>query len=384
MSSDSNVPAHLAQAILTIDLAAIVSNWRLLRDRVAPAQCAAVVKANAYGAGIAPVARALADAGCKTFFVAHVHEALALRRVLPREEYVIYTLNGIAGGREPAIALRDSLLRPVIGTFEELALWRSLSGTSANPALPMALQFSTGMNRLGFAPREAGDVTQVLATVAGPQPDFVMSHFVSSEIPDAPMNSAQIAAFAEICSHFPALAGSLANSSGIFLPPEAYCDLVRPGYALYGGNPTPGLPNPMQPVVQLQAPVLQVRHVQPGETAGYNGVWTAKRPSRLAVIGVGYADGFLRSAGGPSDPGFAMIGGTACPIAGRVSMDLLILDATDAPEKAVHAGARAELLGTAITIDDLAERAGTIGYEILTGLGARYHRRYVSASGTTE
>lgn len=384
MSSDSNVPAHLAQAILTIDLAAIVSNWRLLRDRVAPAQCAAVVKANAYGAGIAPVARALADAGCKTFFVAHVHEALALRRVLPREEYVIYTLNGIAGGREAAIALRDSLLRPVIGTFEELALWRSLSGTSANPALPMALQFSTGMNRLGFAPREAGDVTQVLATVAGPQPDFVMSHFVSSEIPDDPMNPAQIAAFAEIRSHFPALAGSLANSSGIFLPPEPYCDLVRPGYALYGGNPTPGLPNPMQPVVQLQAPVLQVRHVQPGETAGYNGVWTAKRPSRLAVIGVGYADGFLRSAGGPSDPGVAMIGGTACPIAGRVSMDLLILDATDAPEKAVHAGARAELLGAAITIDDLAERAGTIGYEILTGLGARYHRRYVSASGTTE
>jgi alanine racemase len=381
MSSDSNVPAHLAQAILTIDLAAIVSNWRSLRDRVAPAQCGGVVRANAFGAGIAPVAGALADAGCRAFFVAHVHEALTLRRVLPGTEFIIYTLNGIAGGREAAIALRDSELRPIIGTFEELALWRSLSGTSANPALPMALQFSTGMNRLGFAPLEAAEVAQVLAATPGPQPDFVMSHFVSSEMPDDPVNAAQIAAFAEIRTHFPAIAGSLANSSGIFLPQEPYCDLVRPGYALYGGNPIPGLPNPMRPVVHLQAPILQVRHVQPGDRAGYNGVWTATRRSRLAVIGVGYADGFLRSAGGPSNPGFAMIGGTASPIAGRVSMDLLILDATDAPEKAVHAGARAELLGTAITIDDLAERAGTIGYEILTSLGARYHRRYVNGSG---
>ena len=385
--TDSGIPLHLAQATLTVDLAAIAANWRLLRDTAAPAECAAVVKADAYGTGSEQVARALAAAGCRTFFVAHASEAIRLRRQLSAPEFRIYVLNGLAGGdntvrtktvrTKTVRAMRDHDLRPVICCMEDLQLWLGITppGHPAN----IGLQFSTGMNRLGFFPADAAKTAQLTAGLPGLTIDFVMSHFVSSEITGDPLNDQQIADFASIRVLFPSVPASLANSSGIFLPQAPHYDLVRPGYALFGGNPLPGRTNPMQHVVRLQAPVLQVRHIQTGETAGYNGVWKAQRKSTLAIIGVGYADGFLRSAGGQDNPAHALIGGVPCPVAGRVSMDLLILDATDAPPGDVRPGAMAELLGSTIGIDDLAARCGTIGYEILTNLGCRYHRTYTNA-----
>ena len=376
MKTESGPARHLAQAVLTIDLDAVVANWRLLAARAGPAECSAVVKADAYGTGIAHVAPALAKAGCRTFFVAHASEAMTLRKLLPEPAIRIYVLNGIANGSETVDSLRAARVSPVLAGPEDFVLWQQ--GNSGSQTIGAALQFSTGMNRLGFAPKDAAALAASLAGKDSLRLDFVMSHFVASEIADDPLNRLQVEAFESIRAHFPGVAASMANSSGIFLPHPAAYDLVRPGYALYGGNPTPGAPNPMQRVVSLEAPILQVRDVPAGETCGYNATWQAKRPSRLATIGIGYADGLLRAAAANSGKAgaVAMVGGLACPYAGRVSMDLIIVDVTDAPINAVYRGAPVEILGDRISVDDLAAHAGTIGYEILTGLGPRYHRVY--------
>jgi alanine racemase len=194
-----------------------------------------------------------------------------------------------------------------------------------------------------------------------------------------PINARQIAEFDRLRAAFPGVPASFANSSAIFLPQRPYFDLARPGYALYGGNPTPGAKNPMRPVVKLEAPIIQLREIQAGAPVGYNGQWTAARPTRLAVIGLGYADGIPRNtmATDRRPGGEAMVGGRRCRFAGRISMDLTIIDVTDVPAGELAPGIMAELLGQDITIDDLASRAGTIGYEILTNLGRRYHRIHI-------
>ena len=357
-----------AGGILTIDLAAIVANWRALRERAAPAECAAVVKADGYGCGIEQVAGALHAAGCKTFFVANLAEARRLRAVAP--EAIVYVLNGLLPGTAPGYA--DANLRPVIGNRIELDEWtafRSASGWSG----AMALHVDTGMNRLGFAMDDAAFV----ATRHGEKHGIalVMSHFACSE-EEHPLNGKQIARFRHVRDLFPNVAGSLANSSGIFLGSEAHHDLVRPGVALYGANPTPGRPNPMRTVVRLQGRIVQVRTVAQGETVGYSATWTAKRPTRLAIVSIGYADGFLRAAGARDDKqgAEAVVAGKRCPLAGRVSMDLIALDVTDLSADAATRGDLVTLLGDGIGVDDLAERAGTIGYEVLTSLGRRYRR----------
>lgn len=376
----SGPPPALAQAFLTIDLGALAANWKTLRARAAPAECAAVVKADAYGVGIEQATTTLLAAGCRTFFVAHASEGARVRAALGGSDAArIFGLNGLPCGDDVPSAYLALGLRPVIGSLEELAVWLA-ADRALFRALPFALHFDTGMNRRGIDPRDAARARDMIAAV-GARPELLMSHFVSSEIDDDPLNRDQIDCFGHLRALFPGVPASLANSSGVYLGRPAHLDLVRPGYALYGGNPTPGQPNPMRPVVRLQAPILQVRSVEAGATVGYNAQWTAKRRTRLATIGVGYADGFPRAAMSTDQkPGAqAVIGGTICPLAGRVSMDLIVIDATDAPPQDVTPGALVELLGERITIDDLGARAQTIGYEILTGLGRRYHRRYLSA-----
>jgi alanine racemase len=371
--------AEEAGALLTVDLGALAANWRLLAERAAPAECAAVVKADAYGLGIEAAVPALARAGCRTFFVAHVAEGRRARAAAP--DAAVYVLNGMLPGAAGAF-LRDGL-RPVLGSRPELEEWAALAGAAGRP-LPAALHVDTGMNRLGLPVEEAlalvGD--PLLAAVA---PALLMSHLVAAEAPDDPVNARQLAAFAALRRNFPGLPGSLANSSGLFLEPRPVHDLARPGYALYGGNPTPGRPNPMRPVVRLEAPILQVREVGAGAGAGYNGTWTAPGPRRLATLSVGYADGFPRAASGTTAKaeagiaaGAAMVGGVRCPFVGTVSMDLIILDVTEAGQAAIR-GAPAVLIGDGIEVDEVGRRAGTIGYEVLTGLGARYARHYIGA-----
>ncbi|MGL5136346.1 MAG: alanine racemase [Beijerinckiaceae bacterium] len=356
--------------ILTVDPGALVANWRLLAERARPAECAAVVKADGYGLGIETVVPALAAAGCRTFFVAHLSEALRARKAAPLAH--IHVLNGLPAGAEETY--RQNRLRPVLGTFGEIIRWRNAGGG------PAALHVDTGMNRLGLSLDEARQLSQ-RTEWEGIGIDLLMSHFVASEEPDNPLNAAQIARFARVSALFGDRIGrrSMSNSSGHFLKEVPHHDMTRAGYALYGGNPTPGQPNPMRSVVRLEATILQVRHVEPGDHVGYNAMWTAKRPSRIATLSLGYADGWLRalSATDTKPGGAALVHGIRSPFAGRVSMDLVTIDVTDCPEGSVKAGHRAVLLGDGIGVDDVAAAAGTNGYEILTSLGGRYQRQTV-------
>ena len=368
--TDTTGPAESeAGGILTIDLAAIAANWRALRARAAPAQCAAVIKADGYGCGIEQVAGALASAGCDTFFVANLAEARRARTAAA--DAAIYVLNGLLPGTAPAYT--EANLRPVIGSDSEFDEWKAFRATSGWRG-GAALHVDTGMNRLGFAHEDAAALATRLGNDHGVA--LLMSHFACSE-EDHPLNAIQVERFRSVRALFPGVVGSLANSSGIFLGPDAHHDLVRPGVALYGANPTPGKPNPMLPVVTLEGRIVQRRDVEQGATVGYSATWTAKRPTRLAVVSVGYADGFLRAASASDGkPGAeAFVAGQRCPIAGRVSMDLIAIDVTDVPA-IPQRGELVTLLGQDIGVDDLAARAGTIGYEVLTGLGRRYRRIY--------
>ena len=354
-------------ALLTIDLGAIADNYRRLAERAAPAECAAVVKADAYGLGLEPVMRRLLAAGCRTFFVATAGEGQRAREI--SRDAAIYVFNGAPPGSWPLLLTRE--LRPVLGSLDEIAEW-----AVAAPTLPAALHIDTGMSRLGVAPQEAAAAAELSR---GLLLELVISHFVSSQQPENPRNERQIAQFAAGRALFPGVPASLANSSGIFLSQRPHLELVRPGYALYGGNPTPENPNPMRPVVKLEARILALREIKARETVGYDATWTAARPSRLATLGLGYADGLPRvaslTAGAP--PLEALVSGFRCPIVGRVSMDAIVLDLTDAPPSIARRGDFVELLGETTGVDALAERAGTIGYEILTRLGRRYARRYL-------
>lgn len=359
-------PGHAA--LLTIDLDALAANWRFLAQRMAPGtDCAAVVKGDAYGTGIERAVPALVRAGCKTFFVAHLSEGLRTRIAAP--EATIYVLNGYFAGT--ADGYQDARLRPVLGSGEEIADWLRES-----PDGPAAIHVDTGMNRLGLS-RSALAAVEADGALARLRPSLVMSHLLRAEDPDHMATSAQITAFTTVRDKLQNSPTSLYNSYGMFLPDAPSFELARPGYALFGGNPSVTGPNPMRPVVRLEAPIIGVRSVPAGATVGYGGVWTARRDSRIATISVGYADGYPRSASATDagGGGLALIDGVPCPFAGRVSMDLITIDVTGVPD--TDRGSIAVLIGDELDVDTVGARAGTIGYEILTGLGRRYRRRYV-------
>jgi len=374
LSPDANKAAALAAAsgVLTVDLDALVANWRKLEKTAVPAECSAVVKANAYGCGTEPVAQALAKAGCKTFFVATLDEAAAVRTAVPSA--TLYVLNGFIQNTGDAYARIDA--RPVIGDLNELAEW-DVFCRRTGWAGRVAIHIDTGMQRLGLTVAEAqGLIPRINAGDHGIS--LVMSHLACAESLNHPMNARQLAAFRQIASAFSGVPASLSNSSGIFLGSSFQFDMVRPGAALYGINPTPEADNPMLPVVDLKARIVQIRDVERGESVGYGGNWTARRPTRLAVVSAGYADGYFRAASSNDGTRGAevMVAGKRCPVAGRISMDLLAVDVTDLEKNAVRRGHMVTLIGEGITVDELAHHFGTIGYEVLTSLGARYVRVY--------
>jgi alanine racemase len=374
LSPEANQAAVLAAAtgVLTVDLDAVVANWRKLEKTAVPAECAGLIKADAYGCGLDPVARALAAAGCKTFFVATVHEARAARAAAPSA--AIYVLDGFFQNCGDAYAEVNA--RPVIGDLNELAEWDVFCRRSGWEG-GAGIHIDTGMNRLGLTVSEAqGIIPRINAGDHGIT--LVMSHLACAELLNHPLNAKQLASFREIASLFSGVPASLANSSGIFLGPHFQFDLVRPGAGLYGINPTPEADNPMQPVVDLKARIVHVRSIDKGETVGYGGTWTARRPTKLAIVSAGYADGYFR-AGGSNDGtrgAEVIVAGKRCPIAGRVSMDLIAVDVTDLEKNAARRGHMATLIGEGITVDELAHHFGTIGYEVLTSLGPRYARVY--------
>ena len=375
MTTRDDAPEPYEAGVLTVDLGALVDNWRRLGAMGAPAACGAVVKADAYGLGQRPVMEALSAAGCRTFFVANLAEGELARRLAP--DATIYVLDGVTPGAGDRLAAAG--LQPVLGALEDIETWAATARVHGG-RLDAALHLDTGMNRFGLPVGQARAAAARLAEQeAHVRLTLVMSHFVSSQRVDAPLNDRQIADFNAARAFFPGAPASMANSSGIFLPQRPFYDLLRPGYALYGGNPTTGPDNPMRPVAHLRIRILAIHEASPGETAGYDAKWTAQRPSRLATIGAGYADGVPVSATARADKpgGSAIVGGVRCPFVGRVSMDSIILDVTDAPLALAQRGGWAEILGLGIGVDELAGRAGVIGYEILTRLGRRYARRYI-------
>ncbi len=357
---------------LTVDLAAIAANWQILTRRLITVECAAVVKADGYGLGLKPVVAALAAAGCKTFFVADISEARTVRA--RAKEATIYVLHGFT--QQCAEAFVELGVRPVINSMTELAEWDTFAAARGWQG-GAALHVDTGMNRLGVSPEEAAALAPRVQTqnhgIA-----LLLSHFACADSPNHPLNAKQLQRFRELRSLYSGIPASLANSSGIFLGDTAYFDLARPGAALYGINPTPGLLNPMKNVVELAGRIVQIRPVARDQTIGYGATWTARRHSRIAVVTLGYANGLLR-AGSASDEhpgGGAIVAGKRCPIVGRISMDLLMLDITDLPDAAVRRGDFATLIGAELSIDEVAANAGTIGYEVLTRLGLRCHLDY--------
>jgi alanine racemase len=361
-------------AILTIDLGALAANYRRLRELAAPAECGAVVKADAYGLGMAQAAPALARAGCNTFFVATLAEATALRALLPRA--IIYVFSGLMAGT--ADIYRAHELRPVLNSANEIREWAEFC-VGHGEKLPCAVHIDSGMNRLGLSAAEVDEVAAARELWHAFTLALVMSHLACADEPAHRKNEAQRKLFDKARARLPQAVASLANSAGILLGPDFVYDLVRPGIALYGGQPRREGKNPFQPVVHLAGRILQVRDAVPGETVGYGATRTLRRPTRIAVVSVGYADGFFRALSAKDgQEGFvAFAGSHPAPILGRVSMDLITVDVTRVPEDLSRRGTFVELIGPNVPAQAMAHHAGTIDYEVLTNLGRRAFRRYI-------
>ncbi|WP_291002577.1 alanine racemase [Hoeflea sp.] len=371
MTSPSPHPDSASTVRLTVDLGALADNWRTMRDLSGSARCGAAVKADGYGTGADQAAPRLLREGCRDFFVADATEGARLRPALPGAR--IYVLNGVFEGSFAQTLSHDMI--PVINSTEQAAFWLAHAASR-----PYALQVDTGMNRLGLTPEQAVAHSQSDA----PQPCLVMSHFACADDPDHPLNAGQIKTFQGLADCFPDIEASLANSGGIHLGARAHHQLTRPGIALYGGEAVNGVANRMLPVVTAEARVLVLRHAQAGQSVSYGAAHRLTRDSRIAVCGVGYADGFHRSGSGAGVPlrasvaegAMGAINGVRVPVLGKITMDLTMFDVTDLPEGSVQAGDWIELMGPTIDVEEAATAAGTISYEMLTSLGRRYERHY--------
>ncbi|MCI5060321.1 MAG: alanine racemase [Alphaproteobacteria bacterium] len=359
---------ELNAPFLAIDLGAIADNYLLLKKQVG-ANCAVagVVKTNAYGLGVQEVAQTLEKFECPQYFVATLDEALTLRSCIPNTPVAV--LGAVIKGAEKEYFNHN--ITPILNSLRDIETWRA-SASTRNQKLEAIIHFDIGMNRLGLSTDESDILLDDLTLLEGLNITTIMSHFACADEKDHPLTEQQAHKFANIAMLFPRAYKSLANSSGIFRDRSFHYDMVRPGYALYGGNPTPETSNPMRPVVTLEAPVLQTRHVKKGQSVGYGTTHIFEQDTQTATIALGYGDGFLRSGSSKANVYYE---GTACPVLGRVSMDLITIDIGHL-EQRPQTGDKVEILGHHQSIDDLAHTMDTIGYEILTSLGTRYKRVY--------
>ena len=357
-----------ACGVLKIDLTAIAFNWEKL-GKCTAAECATVVKGNAYGCGIEPIAGALARTGCRTFFVSDIPEAKRVRAVAPNA--TIYVLRGLYSGTGQAFAEINA--RPVIYSSIEMAEW-GLFIRSHRWAGGCALHVDTGESRLGFPLREAAAFAPSSRSYGI---SLLMSRLDNPQEPAHPLNDHQISLFGDLRRLYRGIPASLVNSSGIFFAPKAHFDLVRAGAAIYGVNPTQWADNPMLPVIELCARITQVLSLAPGETIADAVGWVAKRPTRLALVSAGYADGYPRSGSTFDNRLQAIVGDRRCLVIGHPSMDLLAIDVTDVSDPAAaRRGKMVTLIGPEISIDDLAAASKSTGREVLSHLGRRFHRIY--------
>jgi len=364
---------------LTVDLGALKRNWQALDKVSRGALTGAVVKADAYGTGITQSSKALYEAGARFFFAATPDEGIAVRAALPEDSH-IFILNGLLPGAAPLYV--GERLMPCLASIPMLEEWLEAC-LGRNQALPAALHFDTGINRLGFRLNEAATVKRMIEQV-GYSPQMIMSHLACADVPKHEKNRTQLALFASVMSQFPNVPASLSNSAGLMTNRDNHFQMVRPGIALYGGRAVASRRNPMAPVVTLEAPILMIKEVKTGESVGYGALQTMYRDSRIAIVGIGYADGFFRSLSGADNHRGTnvVIGGVPCPVVGRVSMDMIGVDVTELRELPAP-GTMAEIIGKTVTVDDHADVAGTLGYEVLTSLKGRYSRQYVESVGPT-
>jgi alanine racemase len=370
----------IAGARLTIDVAALVANWQKLNAFSAPGRASAVVKANAYGLGVDVVVPALIEAGCDTFFVAQVHEGIAVRALAPDAR--IFVIYGAPKGTEAT--LLEHRLIPLICTAEQLERWGQLVRAHGQP-LPYGLHIDTGMNRTGLTIQEALLVGMHVDVLKASGLCHVISHPACADDIDHAKNSVQAQQFQTISGIFAGVESSFANSAAVLTGNSLSAKITRPGIAIYGGEAVNNLTNPMKVVATAEARIVQIRHAKAGETVSYGASQTLDRYSKIAVCAVGYADGYHRSSGNGSrlrqtdqPAGFGFIGGFRVPILGRVTMDFTMFDVTDVPDVVLDTHEWVELFGPNIALDDAARAAGTIGYEMLTSIGTRYHRLVVS------
>lgn len=357
---------------LSINLQALSDNYNIFKDRVdSNVQVAGVVKANAYGLGLQPVVETLVKQNCPQFFVATLDEAIGFRAF--NQTSPVAVLGGLFIGAEEEY-VRHNIL-PVLNTPDEIDRWHNLA-LQQDQKLPAIIHFDTGMNRLGLSADEGVQLCERLNDYQGIDIRLIMSHFACADDKDHPMTAEQADRFAKFGQHFPTAKKSLANSPGLFRSSAYHYDIVRPGYALYGGNPTPETKNPMKSVVSLNTRILQIRHTKKGETIGYGATRIFDADSMTATVALGYADGFIRSG---SDQATLYYNGQPCPVLGRVSMDLITIGIGHL-EHTPQAGDAVEVLGENQSVDDLADACGTIGYEILTSLKQRYRRQYLRDS----
>lgn len=362
------------EARLTIDLDALAANYAVLVNEGAGAEVAPVVKADAYGLGAGQVVRRLWSDGARTFFVARVREGVSLREALgERRPAAIHVLDGCPPGT--AGLLRAARLTPVLNSLDQITAWAREAAVSGVGPLDCALHVDTGLNRLGLRMEEAQAIAASPDWLKGLEVTLIMSHLACAELPEHPLNALQLARFAQARALFPGVRGSLANSAASFRSEAFRADLLRPGISLYGGGPFGRSDSRLATVAHLHAPILQTRNVRPGESVGYDAIFTAERPMTVAIIAAGYADGVLRSA---QPRGYGWLQGAPRPFLGRISMDLIALDVSGCDARA---GDSVELLGPNSALDDVAARAGTIAYEVLTRLAPRVARRYVGAVG---
>lgn len=361
---------------ITIDLDVLARNWQALAALVAPAECGAVVKADAYGLGAAEIIPALARAGARTFFVATPDEAEKARRLAPTAR--LFALDGLLPGAADTFIATGTA--PVLATLDDIAAWKA-GAARAGTKLPAAIQVDTGLNRLGLSEADVELIADDPSLLDGLDLRLVISHLACADDPAHPHNDIQQANFERLRARLPSAPASLAASDGLMLGPRFHYDLTRPGYALYGGQAFQGGSTPVNPVVTVEARILQVRDLAPGDTVGYSATWRAERPSRIAIVAAGYADGLARalSTASGTTGTTVSINGNPAPIVGRVSMDLITVDVTDI-SASVAAGDMATLVGPGLTIESMGHAAGTIGYEVLTRLGPRFVRRYTNGA----
>lgn len=356
-------------ARLTVSLSALEANYRALKLAAPGTRMSAVVKADGYGLGAVAVAKALSSFGCDLFFTTRAHEGAELRRAGISAD--IFILDGLVG--DGADMFHRYHLTPVLNSLAEIEEWRA-TRKARNERLRAAVHFDTGMNRLGLPAAEFETLAGDLARLEGIEIAFWMSHLSSADERTSPVNAKQLERFKANLARLPDGKASLANSAGIYLGPDYQFDVCRPGIALFGVSPGPSVKANLQTVATAEARILLVQDIQPGESAGYGATWIAERPTRLATLALGYADGYPWALG---NTGFVHIGGARAPVVGRVSMDLITVDMTDIPAEAVYVGAWAETMGENVPAPELAAAAGTLPYELLTSLGKRYTRRYI-------